>query len=66
MKKDVFAWALCAVPLIGVVELVLHVKQTTSDVVPDADWTAARDAVKAEGCRHRLGPLSRVRDPAPR
>jgi hypothetical protein len=48
LKKDAFAWALCAVPLIGVVELVLHVKQTTSDVVPDADWTAARDAVKAD------------------
>lgn len=48
MKKDVFAWALAAVPLVGVVELALHVKQTTSDVVPDADWIAARDAVKAE------------------
>lgn len=42
------AWALCAVPLVGVVELALHVKQTTSDVVPDTDWLAARDAVKAE------------------
>ena len=41
-------WALCAVPLIGVVELALHVKQTTSDVVPDADWIAAREAVKTE------------------
>lgn len=48
MKKEVFVWALCAVPLIGVVELALHVKQTTSDVVPDADWIAAREAVKAE------------------
>ncbi|CAN5903387.1 hypothetical protein BH11MYX4_BH11MYX4_54950 [soil metagenome] len=48
MKKDVFAWALAAVPLIGVVELVLHVKQTTSDLVPASDWAAARDAVKAE------------------
>jgi hypothetical protein len=48
VKKEVLAWALAAVPLVGVVELVLHVKQTTSDVVPDADWLAARDAVKAE------------------
>ena len=30
------------------VELLLHVKQTTSDVVPESDWAAARDAVKAE------------------
>lgn len=35
-------------PLVAVVELALHVKQTTSDVVPDADWTAARDVVKAD------------------
>ncbi len=35
-------------PLIGIAELVLHVKQTTGDVVPDADWIAARDAVRAE------------------
>lgn len=49
MKKDVLVvWALAAVPLVGVVELVLHVKQTTSDVVRDEDWLAARDAVKAE------------------
>lgn len=40
--------ALAAVPLVGVAELVLHVKQTTDDVVPDADWTAARDSIKAE------------------
>ncbi|MBX3190667.1 MAG: hypothetical protein KF819_26945 [Labilithrix sp.] len=40
--------AICALPLVGVVELALHVKQTTSDVVPDTDWIAARDAVKAE------------------
>ena len=54
MKKDVLPWLgragflLAAVPLIGVVELALHVKQTTSDLVPDADWMAAREAVKAE------------------
>jgi len=39
---------LSAVPLVGVAELALHVKQTTSDVVTDAHWNAARDAVKAE------------------
>jgi len=39
---------LCAVPLVSVVELVLHVKQTTSDVVPESDWALARDTVKAE------------------
>ncbi len=51
MKKDVLAWArfpIAAVPLIGVVELALHVKQTSSDLVPDADWVLARDAVKTE------------------
>lgn len=29
-------------------ELALHVKQTGSDVVPDSDWDAAREAVKAD------------------
>jgi len=51
LKKDVLAWApfaLAAVPLVGIVELVLHVKQTTSDVVPASDWTAARDALTTE------------------
>lgn len=42
------AWALCAVPLVGVVELALHVKQTTMDVVPESDWEAAREAIKGE------------------
>lgn len=41
-------YALCAVPLVGVVELGLHVKETTSDVVPESDWDAAREAVKPE------------------
>lgn len=36
-----------AVPLIGVVELVLHVRQTSS-VVPDSDWIEARRIVAAE------------------
>jgi len=40
--------ALAVVPLVGVVELALHAKQTSADVVPDADWIAARDAIKAE------------------
>jgi len=40
-------WLLCAVPLVALVELALHVKQTSSDVVPESDWTAARDVVKA-------------------
>lgn len=48
MKKDALGWALAAVPLIGIVELVLHVKQTTRDVVGDEDWIAARDAVRTE------------------
>jgi len=39
---------LCAVPLVSVIELVLHVKQTSSDVVPESDWELARDAVKPE------------------
>lgn len=38
---------LAAVPLVGIVELVLHAKQT-SDVVSDSDWDAARDLVKAD------------------
>jgi hypothetical protein len=48
LKKEVLAWVLAAVPLVGIVELGLHVKQTTSDVVPDEDWIAAREAVKAK------------------
>ncbi len=48
MKKDVLAWALAAVPLVGILELVLHVKQTTSDVLPVSDWSAARDALQTE------------------
>jgi hypothetical protein len=41
-------WLLCAVPLVAVIELALHVKQTAVDVVPEADWTAARELVKAD------------------
>lgn len=35
-------------PLVAVVELGLHVKQTSSDVIPESDWQAARDIVKAD------------------
>ncbi len=45
---------LAAVPLVGIVELGLHVKQTTSDIVADEDWLAARDAVKAQLEPHDL------------
>jgi hypothetical protein len=38
---------LCLVPLVPVVELALHAKQTSS-VVSDEDWASARDAVKAQ------------------
>lgn len=48
------SWLLCAVPLVGLAELALHLTQTSS-VVPLADWEAARDAVKAE-----LGPADLV------
>jgi hypothetical protein len=41
-------WLLCAVPLIGLAELVLHVKQTGPDVVPDRDWERAREVVRAD------------------
>lgn len=38
------ALALSALPLVGIVELALHVHQV-SEVVPERDWAAARDAV---------------------
>lgn len=44
---SILSIALAAVPVVGVVELVLHVKQT-SDVVPESDWDAAREAVKTD------------------
>jgi len=47
-RHPLAAYLLAAVPLIGVVELALHVKQTTVDVVPDSDWAAARDAIKGD------------------
>ena len=39
-------WLFAIVPAVAVVELLLHVIQIRS-VVPDADWTAARDATKS-------------------
>lgn len=39
---------LCAVPLVSLVELALHVKQTSSDVVSESDWPLAQAAVKAQ------------------
>lgn len=48
MKWDRLAWLLCGVPLVGLLELGLHVKQTTVDVVPESDWAHARDLVKAD------------------
>lgn len=48
MKWDSAAWLLCAVPLVGVVELVLHVKQTRMDVVAESDWERAKELVKAD------------------
>ncbi len=41
-------WGLAAVPLLGVLELALHLKQTRSDVTPSADWVAARDLIEAD------------------
>ena len=35
-----------AVPAVGVIELLMHLWQTTAGVVPEADWKAAREAVK--------------------
>lgn len=35
-------------PFVSVIELALHAKQVGPDVVPDTDWAAARDVVKAE------------------
>jgi hypothetical protein len=42
------AWLLCAIPLVSVAELALHARQTSSELVPEEDWTAARDAIKSE------------------
>jgi hypothetical protein len=39
-------WLFALVPLLGVIELVLHVKQSHG-APSDADWTLARDAVRA-------------------
>lgn len=47
----VAGWILCAVPLVGVFEFALHVKQTGHDIVPESDWVSARELVMKE-----LGP----------
>jgi hypothetical protein len=47
LKLAPLAWLLSAVPLVGLVELALHVRET-GEVVPDADWVAARELVKAD------------------
>jgi hypothetical protein len=39
---------LCAVPLVGLLELALHVKQTGPDVVTDDEWNQAAALVKPE------------------
>ncbi len=54
MKKELLVWALAAVPLVGVAELALHVKQTTADVASDSDWRSARASVSADA---RTGDL---------
>lgn len=41
------AWLLCLVPLVGLGELLLHAKQVSADVAPEADWAAARELVEA-------------------
>jgi len=43
-----FSLLIPLIPLVAVVELGLHVKQTTTDVVPQTDWVQARDAIKAD------------------
>ncbi|MBX3229001.1 MAG: hypothetical protein KIT84_01580 [Labilithrix sp.] len=48
MRWESAGWLLCAVPLVGLLELALHVKQTGPDVVPESDWSRARDVVKAD------------------
>lgn len=46
MSIDYKRWLFAIVPLVGVVELAAHVKQSYG-AVPEKDWLAARDAVKA-------------------
>ena len=45
MRFDWRKWAFLAVPAVGVLELGMHVWQTTLGVVPEADWKAAREVV---------------------
>jgi len=48
LKKDLVTWALAAVPLVGLVELALHWKQTGLDRVPMTDWEQARESLRPE------------------
>jgi hypothetical protein len=41
-------WLFLLVPLVALVEVGAHVYQTTLGVVPESDWTAARDAVASK------------------
>ncbi len=46
-KQAVRRWAFAAVPIVGIVELGAHIAQTRP-AASEADWTAARDYVKAQ------------------
>lgn len=41
-------WAFALVPAVALLELGMHLWQTTGGVVPEADWKAAREVVKAK------------------
>ncbi len=41
-------WGFAFVPAVGILELVAHLWQTTAGVVPESDWRAAREVVKAK------------------
>jgi hypothetical protein len=41
-------WLLAVVPLVGVLELLLHLKQIKGDIVPSTDWVTARELIEAD------------------
>jgi hypothetical protein len=45
---DLKKWAFALVPAVALLEIIAHWVQTTSGVVPDADWKAARELVRAK------------------
>lgn len=47
-KEALKKWAFVAVPALALLELALHAWQTTVGIVPEADWKAAREVVKAK------------------